>query len=78
MELDEIDVKLLRLLQQDASMSNKALSFELNKSIAAVHERVRKLKRLGYIKKNGGNFGPPQDRHWVNLIFPGFSQGAYV
>ncbi|WP_306429439.1 Lrp/AsnC family transcriptional regulator [Sphingobacterium sp. E70] len=41
MELDEIDLKLLRLLQQDASLSNKELSFELNKSIAAVHERVK-------------------------------------
>ncbi|HAF36410.1 Lrp/AsnC family transcriptional regulator [Sphingobacterium multivorum] len=70
MELDEIDVKLLRLLQQDASMSNKALSFELNKSIAAVHERVRKLKRLGYIKKTVAIL----DRHKIGIGLISFSQ----
>ena len=70
MELDEIDVKLLRLLQQDASMSNKALSFELNKSMAAVHERVRKLMRLGYIKKTVAIL----DRHKIGIGLISFSQ----
>jgi len=51
MNLDPIDIKLLRLLQEDATLSNKELSYKLNKSIAAVHERVKKLKAQGYIKK---------------------------
>lgn len=51
MNLDQIDIKLLRLLQEDATLSNKELSYKLNKSIAAVHERVKKLKAQGYIKK---------------------------
>lgn len=42
MELDNTDIKLLRLLQKDASLSNKELSYHLSKSIAAVHERVKK------------------------------------
>ena len=51
MNLDSTDVKLLRLLQEDATLSNKELSHQLYKSIAAVHERVKKLKAQGYIKK---------------------------
>ncbi len=48
--LDNIDRELLKLLQVDASLTNKELSYKLNKSIATVHERVRRLKEQGYIK----------------------------
>ncbi|MFD2597645.1 Lrp/AsnC family transcriptional regulator [Sphingobacterium corticis] len=51
MNLDETDLKLLRLLQVDATISNKELAHRLHKSIAAIHERVKKLKAKGYIKK---------------------------
>ncbi len=49
--LDPIDLEILRLLQKDATLNNKELSFKLNKSIATVHDRVRKLKEQGYIKR---------------------------
>jgi len=51
MGLDAIDVEILRLLQQDATYTNKQLSFKLNKSVATIHERIRRLKEQGYIKK---------------------------
>lgn len=49
--LDETDKKILQVLQQDASLSNKEIADKVNKSIAAVHERIRRLKAGGYIKK---------------------------
>jgi Lrp/AsnC family transcriptional regulator, leucine-responsive regulatory protein len=50
-ELDTIDLQILRLLQKDASLTNKEIAFELDKSVATIHERIRKLKEQGYIKK---------------------------
>lgn len=49
--LDETDRKILRILQTDASLTSKDISGKVNKSTAAVHERIRRLKREGYIKK---------------------------
>jgi len=49
MIFDDIDKKLLRLLQQDCKQTNKALSNKLNLSVTAVYERIRKLEREGVI-----------------------------
>lgn len=51
MELDPIDIELLRILQRDATLSNKQLSERLNRSVAAIQERRRKLREQGYIKR---------------------------
>lgn len=50
-DLDPTDIEILRLLQIDATSTNKELAFKLNKSIATIHERIRKLKEQGYIKR---------------------------
>lgn len=50
-ELDPTDKELLRILQKDASVTHKQLSEKLFKSVATIHERLRRLKKLGYIKK---------------------------
>ncbi len=47
--LDKADIEILKLLQQDASQTNKEISYKLDKSIATIHERVRRLKDQGYI-----------------------------
>lgn len=49
--LDEIDLKLLSLLQQNSRLTNKQLAGELGLSLTPVYERVRRLERGGYIKK---------------------------
>jgi len=49
--LDETDLQILVLLQKDASLTNKEISFQLHKSVAAVHERTRRLKQNGVIKR---------------------------
>lgn len=70
MQLDDTDIKLLRLLQADSTLSNKQLSYKLHKSIAAVHERVKKLKAQGYIKKTVAIL----DRHKIGIGLISFSQ----
>jgi len=50
-ELDPTDRDILKLLQRDATMTNKEISFKLHKSIATIHERIRRLKEQGYIKR---------------------------
>jgi len=50
-ELDLIDIEILKLLQKDGSLTNKELSYKLHKSIATIHERIRRLKDQGYIKR---------------------------
>jgi len=50
-ELDLIDIEILKLLQKDGSLTNKEMSYKLHKSIATIHERIRRLKDQGYIKR---------------------------
>lgn len=50
-DLDPTDLEILRILQTDATLTNKEMAFKLNKSIATVHERIKKLKEQGYIKR---------------------------
>jgi Lrp/AsnC family leucine-responsive transcriptional regulator len=49
--LDSVDIEILKLLQKDASQTSKEISYKLNKSIATIHERVRRLKEQGYIQR---------------------------
>ena len=44
MNFDEIDRKLLQLLQEDSKQTTKALSNKLNLSVTAVYERIKKLE----------------------------------
>jgi DNA-binding Lrp family transcriptional regulator len=50
-DLDATDLEILKLLQQNASLTNKEISYKLHKSIATIHERIRRLKEQGYIKR---------------------------
>ena len=51
MTLDPIDKKLLFLLQNDCKKTTAALSLQLNLSVTAVYERIKKLEREGVIMK---------------------------
>lgn len=69
-DLDHTDTELLKLLQQDASLTNKELSAKLHKSIATIHERIRRLKDQGYIKRTVVIL----DRKKINRNLIAFSQ----
>ncbi len=49
--LDNVDIKILDLLQNDAQLSNLELSKRVNLSAPAVHARIKRLEAEGYIKK---------------------------
>jgi len=51
MRLDSIDKKLLSLLQNDSKQTSKQLSLQLNLSVTAVYERIKKLEKENVIKK---------------------------
>lgn len=51
MEYDAIDKKLLHLLQTDSKQTNKALAHQLNLSVTAVFERIKKLEKNGVVKQ---------------------------
>ncbi|WP_300603233.1 Lrp/AsnC family transcriptional regulator [Niabella sp.] len=48
--LDETDLAILRLLQEDARITNVALAAQLKMAPSATLERVRKLEEKGMIK----------------------------
>ena len=49
--LDEIDLKILRILQEDSKKTTKEIAEILNLTASPVYERIRKLENKGYIKK---------------------------
>jgi len=51
MKLDKIDKKLINLLQINSKQTTKELSLQLNLSVTAVYERVKKLEKENVIKK---------------------------
>lgn len=51
MEIDKIDRKILKLLQNNARLSNQELADEVNLSASACHRRVKILESNGIIEK---------------------------
>ncbi len=49
--IDEIDAKILELLQRDGRMQRSDVAEEVDLSISAVSERMRKLEERGVIKE---------------------------
>lgn len=49
-KLDRIDLKLLRLLQQDGRLSNADLARKANVSAATCHRRVQRLFEDGFVR----------------------------
>ncbi|AOW18540.1 AsnC family transcriptional regulator [Polaribacter vadi] len=49
--LDSIDKKLINLLQNDSKQTTKQLSLQLNLSVTAIYERIRKLENQNVIEK---------------------------
>ena len=49
--LDEIDKKILRILQKDSKKTAKEISMTLGLTISPVYERIRRLENNGFIKK---------------------------
>jgi len=50
-ELDDTDIRLLKLLGEDSNVTMKELAAKVNLSPSPVFERVKRLENNGYIKK---------------------------
>lgn len=50
-KIDEVDEKIIGLLNEDGRMSYRKISRELEISVGTVHNRVEKLLKTGVIKK---------------------------
>lgn len=50
-DLDEIDLKLLKLLQHKGKLTTKEIAQQVNLSQTPVYERIKRLEREGVIKK---------------------------
>lgn len=48
--LDEVDLKILRMLQEDARVSYREIARKLNISVGTVHNRVRRMEAGRYIR----------------------------
>ena len=59
-ELDRIDKRILKLLQNDATLSDVALAERVNLSPAACLRRVERLKRDGVISRIVAHLDPEQ------------------
>ena len=49
--MDNIDIKILNLLKQNARMSASEIGEKINLSVSAVLERIKKLEKSGIIKQ---------------------------
>ncbi len=68
MEFDNIDKKLLKLLQTNSKQTHKQLSNKLDLSVTAVYERIKKLEREGVIN----NYVAILKKEKVNKSFVAF------
>ncbi|MGN1233032.1 MAG: Lrp/AsnC family transcriptional regulator, partial [Candidatus Cryptobacteroides sp.] len=50
-QLDATDVAILKILQEDATLSTRQIAQRVNLSPTPVFERVRRLRSEGYIRK---------------------------
>ncbi len=51
MKFDELDLKLIALLQEDCKKTTKEYANHLNLSVTAVYERIKRLEKTGVITK---------------------------
>lgn len=49
--LDKIDKSILKMLQEDAHITNREISLKLHLTTTPIHERIKRLEKEGYIKK---------------------------
>lgn len=50
--LDKTDLSILRLLQEDAALTNRQVAARVHLSSTPVFERIKRLREQGYIKKS--------------------------
>lgn len=67
-ELDATDIAILRILQENAALTNKQIAARVHLSPTPVFERIKRLREQGYIK----NFVAVLDAEKLNCSFVAF------
>lgn len=67
-QVDELDLQLLSLMQQDASLSNQALAERLGVSAATSLRRVKRLQDAGVIERTVAVLSPEALGHGLTAI----------
>lgn len=49
--LDDIDLKILRILQRDAKITTREIAETLHLTVSPVYERIKRLEKTGHIEK---------------------------
>ena len=57
-DLDDVDLKILRLLQVDSSISNQGLAEKVHLSAPTTLRRVKRLRESGYIEREVAVLSP--------------------
>ncbi len=50
-DIDPVDLKILKLLKKDGMMTNRQIAVELNLTTTPIHERIKRLRRDGFIER---------------------------
>ncbi|MEX0360330.1 Lrp/AsnC family transcriptional regulator [Flagellimonas sp.] len=50
-KIDDVDLKILRILQEDSKKTTREIANSLNLTPSPVYERIRQLEKKGYIRK---------------------------
>lgn len=56
--IDEIDAKILEMLQENARIANAEIARRVGMTASAVYERIRKLEKTGVVKGYGAVLAP--------------------
>ena len=56
LNLDALDLKILKILQNNSQHTLKDIAEQLNLSLSPTHERIKRLEMDGYIKGYVGIF----------------------
>lgn len=62
-ELDDIDIKILRLLQENCRLTNKEIGEKLHKTASPINDRIHRMQEQGVIKK----YAAVLDHHKIDL-----------
>jgi Lrp/AsnC family leucine-responsive transcriptional regulator len=77
--MDSLDIKILRLLQNNARVTASEISSKINLSVPAVSDRLRKLDASGVIEKYTVILnGKKLNRHLTVIMFVSLESPKYI
>ena len=69
-QLDKTDIDLLRILQQNASLTIKQIALNINMSLTAVFERKKDLENNKVITHYAGVIDPEKTDFFISFHIP--------